>query len=767
MSWKGILRRGGVNLVGPDGSNDWNFEGIVNARNIVSRFAGSHFHVDSNHTNASDGSGYGKRKDKPFAKIDYAVGQCVANNADVIWVHAGHTEAVILADGLALDVEGITIVFLGNGDDQAKITFGGVVGADMNVDADNITLINPRFEAALDALTGPIDINKANFTIINGEYYDAANKATTDCVIALAAAKGLTIDGWKYFESTTGTQKQSNLQLSGVDDLTLKNIDIRGNFAVSNLEGGDELLNLRFEDIYMDNLATTTPCMTLNSNCDGFAKNVSLRVTSGTTYVSDVSDINWGHNCLGFSADGGAGDPIGTAPSGGIEGKIDVIDEYHDVPAKDNVLNAQINEVLGNKEDTTAADAVTETDTIVGYIKQLVAGGIARDAVLGALNTAAATGAVTNADLIMGYVKQLVTEGIARDGVIGALDTAEAAGAVTDADLIMAYVKQLVTLAIARDTAIGVIDDLHDVPIADAATNLYARDVVGIKTDAAINAVTTTKTLMAYLKGVLNEITVPAQNNTDNTFINDVIGQKTDAAAADAVTVTDTLVGYIKQLVTAAIADAAQTLKLDGVTIATAPVAASLASFVASGGTSLGKQLPVSTSLVDLLGDFTGPHDGSAVDDNVKAALDIMIARQDRNVSTTAAFMSTGLTAFNIAGGPIEILAIIAECISLNDNTASTLIFTADPTNGAATNLCAASATLADAVAGTIVNITGTLVDAAVISVNGTAIVQAGGLVAAAGIIALTVGVGTTTGTWKIHMRYRPLASNAVVTAAY
>lgn len=332
MSYRGILRRAGVNLVGPDGANDWNFEGIINARNIISRFAGSHFHVDSNHTNASDASGYGKRKDKPFATIDYAVGKCADNNADVIWVHAGHVEAVIAPAGLDLDVEGITIVFLGNGDDQAKITFGTDVDADMDVNADNITLVNPRFESAIDALTGPIDVNKANFTIINGEYYDAAGKAATDCIVAIATAKGLIIDGWKYFESTTGTQKESNIQLNGVDDLTLKNIDIRGDFDSSNIENiTDEILNARLEDIYLDNLAPgPVACMKLDADCDGYAKNVSCRVASGTTYLSDVSDINWGPNCLGFSADGGSGESLGTALATGIEGKIDIIDGLAD-----------------------------------------------------------------------------------------------------------------------------------------------------------------------------------------------------------------------------------------------------------------------------------------------------------------------------------------------------------------------------------------------------------------------------------------------------
>lgn len=60
--------------------------------------------------------------------------------------------------------------------------------------------------------------------------------------------------------------------------------------------------------------------------------------------------------------------------------------------------------------------------------------------------------------------------------------------------------------------AVAVIDGFHDVPTADATTNTYMRDVVGIKTDAAVGAVTTDKSLMGYLKGVLEDTgtTIPA-----------------------------------------------------------------------------------------------------------------------------------------------------------------------------------------------------------------------------------------------------------------
>ena len=323
-------------------------------------------------------------------------------------------------------------------------------------------------------------------------------------------------------------------------------------------------------------------------------------------------------------------------------------------PTADNTANEFMNQVVGNKTDTGAAGAVTETDTLVGYIKQLVTDAIAATAalvVLDEFHDVPAKDNVLNAQI---------------NEVLGNKEDTTAAGTVTETDTIVGYIKQLVAEGIARDTAIGLIDGFHDVPVADAATNLYLRDVVGIKTDAAINAVTTTKTLMAYLKGVLNEITVPVQNNTDNAFINDVIGQKTDAAAAGAVTATDTLAGYIKQLVTAAIADAAQTLKLDGVTIAADPTAASLASFIASGGTSLGTQLPASFSLLDMVMGKKVP----------RAAADV--------------FDGTQTPLFTIAGGRVCIKCLMGEVsVAAIDAGASNTSFVTNPTVGTDAVMCA------------------------------------------------------------------------------
>lgn len=136
-----------------------------------------------------------------------------------------------------------------------------------------------------------------------------------------------------------------------------------------------------------------------------------------------------------------------------------------------------------------------------------------------------------------------------------------------------------------------------------------------------------------------------------------------------------------------------------------------------------------------------------------------------RCVKTATAVIAAGTaTIFTVAGGPIVIDSLLAVCVTGNDATATLLKFAADPTDGAATDLCAASATLASAAAGTVVSITGTLANAAVITTAGTAIAQAGRVTVLPGVIQTITSGGATTGTWYVAMRYRPVCPGVTVT---
>ena len=195
------------------------------------------------------------------------------------------------------------------------------------------------------------------------------------------------------------------------------------------------------------------------------------------------------------------------------------------------MLNAQINEVIGNKTDATPTGAVTATDTLMGYTKQLVT----ELQVVDEFMDVPAADNVLNAQM---------------NEVLGNKTDATPTGVVTTTDTLMGYAKQLVT-------ELQVVDEFMDVPAADNALNAQMNEVLGNKSDATpTGAVTTTDTLMGYAKQLVTELQVvdeyhdvPAADNVLNAQINEVIGNKSDAAADGPVTTTDTLVGYAKQLI--------------------------------------------------------------------------------------------------------------------------------------------------------------------------------------------------------------------------
>lgn len=147
-----------------------------------------------------------------------------------------------------------------------------------------------------------------------------------------------------------------------------------------------------------------------------------------------------------------------------------------------------------------------------------------------------------------------------------------------------------------------------------------------------------------------------------------------------------------------------------------------------------------------------------------------VVTQQETAVQTSAAIISNGLTLFTIANGPVEIMELLSICQTANNATASTLQYSSSGTLGATTQtISGASAALTSATAGTSVILQGTALSTApLVSANAANIVAVNGsIVVPAGSITAVVGVGSTTGTWKHFIRYKPLAPGATVTAAF
>jgi len=169
-----------------------------------------------------------------YNTIDAAVGACTANQGDVIFVSPNYTETVSAAAGLDLDVAGISVIGLGNGDNRPVVNFTTATTADVDVDAANILVENIRFTGGFDALVAPLDVNAADFSLINCQYRDVTGQCT-DFLLADNAANRMRVIGLVYQgDSVAGTD--SGIAIVGADQVEIGYLYMDGNFAVGGID---------------------------------------------------------------------------------------------------------------------------------------------------------------------------------------------------------------------------------------------------------------------------------------------------------------------------------------------------------------------------------------------------------------------------------------------------------------------------------------------------------------------------------------------------
>ena len=329
-----------INSFSNFGPNAFTHGVAINGVPVLPTHIGDIWWVDSGNANASNSGGNNGSTTQPFSSIDYAVGRCTANNGDIIFVAPGHTETVSAVGGLDLDVAGITIWFLGDGTSRGRINFTTAVGADMDVDAANVTLINARFTAGLDALTGPIDVNSANFRLFNATWEDGTTINTTDVLVADANADELLIDGFLFIDGdAAGTQKQSFVQVAAATRPTIRNVRCTGDFGTGIIENGTAWVDATLDNLTLDNAsASPTVCVFLSATSTGFFSDSFLRVASGSTGYTAANTMQIAPTVVVTGTDG----------------------------------NVAADPTIGNLEDAAATGAVTTTDTLMSYVKQLV-----------------------------------------------------------------------------------------------------------------------------------------------------------------------------------------------------------------------------------------------------------------------------------------------------------------------------------------------------------------------------------------------------------
>lgn len=229
----------------------------------------------------TDTAGYGTSPDAPFATIDFAIGQCTADQGDIIIVMPGHAETISAAAGIDADVAGITILGLGEGESRPTITFSTAVAADLDVDAADITIKNILFKCDIDSQTAMIDVNAKDFLMEDCELREgSAKQALTYIDLNGGAANAVdraTLRRIKIVSYTAGADKGIGLE-EVADEVTIEDCVIDGDFTNAGIHNptGKILTNLRLLRNVVRNRQTTDHAIELVSACTGEAVGNSL-----------------------------------------------------------------------------------------------------------------------------------------------------------------------------------------------------------------------------------------------------------------------------------------------------------------------------------------------------------------------------------------------------------------------------------------------------------------------------------------------------------
>ena len=96
--------------------------------------------------------------DEPFATLDYAIGQCLADRGDIIFVKPGHIEDLSVASAITSDVAGVAVIGLGTGSLRPRFDWEAAA-ATWVVSAKNCSFYNLDFVASFLDVTIMFDVS--------------------------------------------------------------------------------------------------------------------------------------------------------------------------------------------------------------------------------------------------------------------------------------------------------------------------------------------------------------------------------------------------------------------------------------------------------------------------------------------------------------------------------------------------------------------------------------------------------------------------------
>ena len=466
------------------------------------------------------GSAYSAGTDieSPMATLDDAINKCTANQGDIIIVLPGHAETITAASAIDIDIAGIKIYGIGEGEDRPKITISTVADASIEFAANSTVFKNIILICTKDGLTGPMLLKGVGLDI-DVETRDSTNllEATT-WFLSEATCNHLKLKA-KHIGFTDGSGTTSYIKLVGANYPRIK-VDFFGlaNTSVVEFSGTKAINAIISGNIYNEGDTTYT-------------KFVVDTIGSSTWVFSGQCGEN------GTMVQGSQDVAIAGTDTSAIAAALAIIDAFHDVPSADSADNVVMSDVIGNKTDTTSGDSLYALLLQIIALSGTPAADLAADiAAIKAVVDDIETATITEVASLITFhdvpTQNSSDNANLRDVVGNKTDT-------TAGTSLIALCKQIVEdTGTTIPATISTIDGLLDVPTVDLATNATINQVVGNKDDTVggTSIVALAKQVLAALVIVdgFHDVT-GAADSAANSQIRDVVGRKDDTVAGDSI----------------------------------------------------------------------------------------------------------------------------------------------------------------------------------------------------------------------------------------
>ena len=246
---------------------------------------GATFYVNSNCANP----GAGTTPESAVLRLSEALALCTANTGDVIFLMPNHAETLSSAAGLSLSTAGIEIIGLGVGENRARFTFDTSVASGWDITGPNIAIVNVIFKVDVDALTNIIDISAAYCILSNCEFYEGTAKQwLTAVTFTNVAADHCRLQDCTFISATAGAASAINIA-AAVDDLTIQNCKIQGDFSVAGISSASIFTNSWIDANRVANTNADDWAIELTAAATGFLTDNRLYADAAATMLDPGS----------------------------------------------------------------------------------------------------------------------------------------------------------------------------------------------------------------------------------------------------------------------------------------------------------------------------------------------------------------------------------------------------------------------------------------------------------------------------------------------